>query len=166
MQTFLLGLHPCQVTMETDMFSFTRTCSPSAFLSHHRDIAVRNILVAGPDCVKLGDFGLSRYIEDEEYYKGTRGARPWTWCVGEENKQTITRLRLYLPFLCSVGYPVADQVDGSRVHQLQTVHHGQRCVDVWWAMLTECTCTHGSQSMWHCVNPVICSINTLLNSGD
>ncbi|KTG03778.1 hypothetical protein cypCar_00007823 [Cyprinus carpio] len=36
----------------------------------HRDIAVRNVLVAKPDCVKLGDFGLSRYIEEEEYYKG------------------------------------------------------------------------------------------------
>ncbi|RXN29334.1 tyrosine kinase 2-beta isoform X1 [Labeo rohita] len=36
----------------------------------HRDIAVRNVLVATPDCVKLGDFGLSRYIEEEEYYKG------------------------------------------------------------------------------------------------
>lgn len=35
-----------------------------------RDIAVRNILVAKSDCVKLGDFGLSRYIEEEEYYKG------------------------------------------------------------------------------------------------
>lgn len=37
-----------------------------------RDIAVRNVLVASADCVKLGDFGLSRYIEDEEYYKGNR----------------------------------------------------------------------------------------------
>lgn len=35
-----------------------------------RDIAVRNVLVATPECVKLGDFGLSRYIEEEEYYKG------------------------------------------------------------------------------------------------
>ncbi len=35
-----------------------------------RDIAVRNVLVATPESVKLGDFGLSRYIEDEEYYKG------------------------------------------------------------------------------------------------
>lgn len=35
-----------------------------------RDIAVRNILVASAECVKLGDFGLSRYIEDEDYYKG------------------------------------------------------------------------------------------------
>lgn len=35
-----------------------------------RDIAVRNILVASPECVKLGDFGLSRYVDEEEYYKG------------------------------------------------------------------------------------------------
>lgn len=41
-----------------------------AFHSSSRDIAVRNILVASPECVKLGDFGLSRYIEDEDYYKG------------------------------------------------------------------------------------------------
>lgn len=26
--------------------------------------------MASPECVKLGDFGLSRYIEDEDYYKG------------------------------------------------------------------------------------------------
>lgn len=36
----------------------------------HRDIAVRNILVASPECVKLGDFGLSRYVDEQEYYKG------------------------------------------------------------------------------------------------
>lgn len=41
-----------------------------AFNPPFRDIAVRNILVASPECVKLGDFGLSRYIEDEDYYKG------------------------------------------------------------------------------------------------
>lgn len=31
---------------------------------------MRNVLVATPQCVKLGDFGLSRYIEEEEYYIG------------------------------------------------------------------------------------------------
>lgn len=35
-----------------------------------RDIAVRNVLVASPECVKLGDFGLSRYVDEQEYYKG------------------------------------------------------------------------------------------------
>lgn len=43
----------------------------------NRDIAVRNVLVATPECVKLGDFGLSRYIENEEYYKG----KPWLICT-------------------------------------------------------------------------------------
>ncbi|XP_040408178.1 protein-tyrosine kinase 2-beta isoform X9 [Cygnus olor] len=49
----------------------------------HRDIAVRNILVASPECVKLGDFGLSRYIEDEEYYKASVTRLPIKWMSPE-----------------------------------------------------------------------------------
>ncbi|XP_042202447.1 protein-tyrosine kinase 2-beta-like [Callorhinchus milii] len=49
----------------------------------HRDIAVRNILVAAPDCVKLGDFGLSRYIEAEEYYKASVTRLPIKWMAPE-----------------------------------------------------------------------------------
>ncbi|XP_048046372.1 protein-tyrosine kinase 2-beta isoform X4 [Megalobrama amblycephala] len=49
----------------------------------HRDIAVRNVLVAKPDCVKLGDFGLSRYIEDEEYYKASVTRLPIKWMAPE-----------------------------------------------------------------------------------
>lgn len=36
----------------------------------HRDIAARNVLVAEHKCVKLADFGLSRWVEDQSYYKG------------------------------------------------------------------------------------------------
>lgn len=49
----------------------------------HRDIAVRNILVASHECVKLGDFGLSRYIEDDEYYKASVTRLPIKWMAPE-----------------------------------------------------------------------------------
>ncbi|XP_062302798.1 protein-tyrosine kinase 2-beta isoform X5 [Osmerus eperlanus] len=50
----------------------------------HRDIAVRNVLVASSDCVKLGDFGLSRYIEEqEEYYKASVSRLPIKWMAPE-----------------------------------------------------------------------------------
>ncbi|XP_013874916.1 protein tyrosine kinase 2 beta, b isoform X1 [Austrofundulus limnaeus] len=49
----------------------------------HRDIAVRNVLVASPECVKLGDFGLSRYIEAEEYYKASVTRLPIKWMAPE-----------------------------------------------------------------------------------
>ncbi|KTG44375.1 hypothetical protein cypCar_00000869 [Cyprinus carpio] len=47
------------------------------------DIAVRNVLVATPESVKLGDFGLSRYIEDEEYYKASVTRLPIKWMAPE-----------------------------------------------------------------------------------
>ncbi|XP_023386537.1 protein-tyrosine kinase 2-beta [Pteropus vampyrus] len=47
------------------------------------DIAVRNILVASAECVKLGDFGLSRYIEEEDYYKASVSRLPIKWMSPE-----------------------------------------------------------------------------------
>lgn len=49
----------------------------------HRDIAVRNVLVASPNCVKLGDFGLSRYIEEDSYYKASVTRMPIKWMAPE-----------------------------------------------------------------------------------
>ncbi|XP_053322144.1 focal adhesion kinase 1 [Spea bombifrons] len=49
----------------------------------HRDIAARNVLVSSSDCVKLGDFGLSRYMEDSTYYKASKGKLPIKWMAPE-----------------------------------------------------------------------------------
>uniref|UniRef100_A0A8C4YY42 non-specific protein-tyrosine kinase n=1 Tax=Gadus morhua TaxID=8049 RepID=A0A8C4YY42_GADMO len=49
----------------------------------HRDIAARNVLVSSMDCVMLGDFGLSRYMEDSSYYKASKGKLPIKWMAPE-----------------------------------------------------------------------------------
>lgn len=36
----------------------------------HRDIAARNILLLSPDKIKLSDFGLSRWLEEADFYVG------------------------------------------------------------------------------------------------
>jgi len=42
----------------------------SAGFTCFRDIAARNVLVTTSDSVKLADFGLSRWLEENEYYVG------------------------------------------------------------------------------------------------
>ena len=48
-----------------------------------RDIAARNVLVASADSVKLADFGLSRWVEEQSYYKATAGKLPIKWMAPE-----------------------------------------------------------------------------------
>ena len=48
-----------------------------------RDIAARNILVSSDDCVKLADFGLSRWVEESSYYKASKGVLPIKWMAPE-----------------------------------------------------------------------------------
>lgn len=48
-----------------------------------RDIAARNILVSSDDCVKLADFGLSRWVEEQSYYKASKGVLPIKWMAPE-----------------------------------------------------------------------------------
>lgn len=49
----------------------------------HRDIAARNCLVSSHNCVKLADFGLSRWIEDRSYYEASKGKLPIKWMAPE-----------------------------------------------------------------------------------
>lgn len=49
----------------------------------HRDIAARNVLVSTPTCIKLADFGLSRWVEDQSYYTSSKGLLPIKWMAPE-----------------------------------------------------------------------------------
>ncbi|XP_061841137.1 protein-tyrosine kinase 2-beta-like isoform X1 [Nerophis lumbriciformis] len=75
------------LTTATLILYCLQICKALAYLDGlsmvHRDIAVRNILVASPDCVKLGDFGLSRYIDDQDYYKASVSRMPIKWMAPE-----------------------------------------------------------------------------------
>ncbi|XP_068446539.1 protein-tyrosine kinase 2-beta-like [Clinocottus analis] len=78
-----------QYTLTTATLSLycLQICKALAYLEGlnmvHRDIAVRNVLVASPDCVKLGDFGLSRYVDEQEYYKASVSRLPIKWMAPE-----------------------------------------------------------------------------------
>ncbi|XP_037032319.1 focal adhesion kinase 1 isoform X2 [Bradysia coprophila] len=49
----------------------------------HRDIAARNVLVSSQTCIKLADFGLSRWVEDQSYYHSSKGMLPIKWMAPE-----------------------------------------------------------------------------------
>ncbi|XP_064394623.1 uncharacterized protein LOC135341873 isoform X2 [Halichondria panicea] len=49
----------------------------------HRDIAARNILLTDDFVCKIADFGLSRDLEDEEYYVSNGGKIPVKWTAPE-----------------------------------------------------------------------------------
>lgn len=50
----------------------------------HRDLAARNILVASREVVKISDFGLSREMADDNYYKASAGGKwPVKWYAPE-----------------------------------------------------------------------------------
>ncbi|KAL7369596.1 hypothetical protein ABVT39_002938 [Epinephelus coioides] len=75
------------LTTATLILYCLQICKALAYLEGlnmvHRDIAVRNILVASPECVKLGDFGLSRYVDEQEYYKASVSRLPIKWMAPE-----------------------------------------------------------------------------------
>ncbi|XP_037617484.1 protein-tyrosine kinase 2-beta-like [Sebastes umbrosus] len=75
------------LTTATLILYCLQICKALAYLEGlnlvHRDIAARNVLVASPECVKLGDFGLSRYVDDQEYYKASVSRLPIKWMAPE-----------------------------------------------------------------------------------
>lgn len=46
----------------------------------HRDLAARNVLVGENKTVKIGDFGLTRFVYDDKVYVNRRGGKlPIKW---------------------------------------------------------------------------------------
>ncbi|KAL5008210.1 hypothetical protein ScPMuIL_013791 [Solemya velum] len=71
--------------LHANLLSFLRQVAVGMeFLSQkgyiHRDLAARNVLVCSPKLVKIGDFGLTRYVYDDKIYVNQRGGKlPLKW---------------------------------------------------------------------------------------
>ncbi|XP_064400769.1 tyrosine-protein kinase Srms-like [Halichondria panicea] len=70
------------------LMSFTRqVVSGLGYLSLkgfvHRDLAARNVLVSDEGICKIADFGLSRNLQNEEYYRSHGGKVPVKWTAPE-----------------------------------------------------------------------------------
>ena len=66
----------CKINRDLVLFSYQLSTALSYLESKkfvHPDTAARYVLVSTHDCVKLADFGLSRPIEDNCYYKASKG---------------------------------------------------------------------------------------------
>ncbi|XP_054598946.1 protein-tyrosine kinase 2-beta isoform X1 [Nothobranchius furzeri] len=115
----------------------------------HRDIAVRNILVASPESVKLGDFGLSRYVDDQEYYKASVSRLPIKWMAPESInfRRFTTASDVWMFGVCVWEiFSVAQQPfswleNGQVINQLESgvrLYKPQSCPPTIYSLLTRC----------------------------
>ncbi|XP_054720282.1 epidermal growth factor receptor-like [Uloborus diversus] len=49
----------------------------------HRDLALRNVLLQTPGCIKITDFGLAKFLDVHEEYKAAGGKMPIKWLALE-----------------------------------------------------------------------------------
>ncbi|XP_020510002.2 protein-tyrosine kinase 2-beta isoform X2 [Labrus bergylta] len=115
----------------------------------HRDIAVRNVLVASPECVKLGDFGLSRYVDEQEYYKASVSRLPIKWMAPESInfRRFTTASDVWMFGVCVWEiFSLAQQPffwleNGQVINQLESgvrLPKPQRCPPVVYSLLSRC----------------------------
>lgn len=79
----------------------------------HRDLAARNVLVGENNICKVGDFGLSRVLENEDEYTAKEGAKfPIKWTAPEAalmNKFSI-KVRVWFCMPVSICVPIWRQL--------------------------------------------------------
>lgn len=71
----------------------------------HRDLAARNVLVENKNVVKIGDFGLTKYIPEGEIYYRVRedGDSPVYWSVyAPYQSDTLCVFSTYICMLCTL----------------------------------------------------------------
>jgi serine/threonine protein kinase len=49
----------------------------------HRDLAARNVLISKDEVCKIADFGMSRALQDADYYVSRGGKIPVKWTAPE-----------------------------------------------------------------------------------
>ncbi|XP_037552312.1 protein-tyrosine kinase 2-beta-like [Nematolebias whitei] len=139
-------------TAKLTQFSL-QICKALAYLEGlnmvHRDIAVRNILVASPESVRLGDFGLSRYIDEQEYYKASLSRLPIKWMAPESInfRRFTTASDVWMFGVCVWEiFSMAQQPffwleNGQVINQLESgirLFKPERCPPTIYALLTCC----------------------------
>ncbi|XP_028427531.1 protein-tyrosine kinase 2-beta [Perca flavescens] len=136
----------------------------------HRDIAVRNVLVASPECVKLGDFGLSRYVDEQEYYKASVSRLPIKWMAPESInfRRFTTASDVWMFGVCVWEiYSMAQQPffwleNGQVINQLELgirLPKPQQCPPTVYSLLTRCWAyePHGRPSF----GQLVCSLSDI-----
>ncbi|XP_028256707.1 protein-tyrosine kinase 2-beta-like [Parambassis ranga] len=141
------------LTTATLILYCVQICKALAYLEGlnmvHRDIAVRNVLVASPKCVKLGDFGLSRYIDEQEYYKASVSRLPIKWMAPESInfRRFTTASDVWMFGVCIWEiFSMAQQPffwleNGQVINQLESgvrLHKPQLCPPTIYSLLTRC----------------------------
>ncbi|XP_053743254.1 protein-tyrosine kinase 2-beta-like isoform X2 [Synchiropus splendidus] len=145
--------HQLDLSTETLTLYCLQICKALAYLEGlnmvHRDIAVRNVLVASPTHVMLGDFGLSRYMDDQEYYKASICRLPIKWMAPESInfRRFTTASDVWMFGVCVWEiFSVAQQpffwLENSEViNQLESgvrLPKPQSCPPMVYSMLTKC----------------------------
>lgn len=148
-----LQYHRDSLEMETLVLFSYQLCTALSYLESkkfvHRDIAARNVLVSAHDCVKLADFGLSRLIEEDCYYKASKGKLPIKWMAPESiNFRRFTTASDVWMFgvcvweICMLGVKPFQGVKNSEViGKLEQGHRlslPQTCPPKLYSILTQC----------------------------